>query len=203
MREVFGDGRLVQHNGGLAVEALNLQEPALLLPSTSGMAVPDLSEHLGKVIHYIGVLAAFGGNIDGAAFHSADIQLPAADVPVSPMWAVISGNLGKAPELNPSKDRWGSSLAYHKDGDTTSWIKVIAYKDYSIRPLFEKLGAGTGMIAYGAFETYTYNDKPNLQLALRGLQLLKPAGSTAKAPVSLMAARSSDDIGEHAFDNAA
>jgi hypothetical protein len=41
-----------------------------------------------------------------------------------------------------------------------------------------------------------------LQLAIRGLQLLKSGGSV-KAPTSLMAARSAADIAPHAFDEAA
>lgn len=202
MREVFGDGRLVAHPaGGFAIEAHGLKEPAQLLHATDGTAVPDLSAQVGTVVSYVGALHAPAGDLNTAALHLVDLQVSAAEAPVSPMWAVISGNLGKAPELNPKKDRYTASLALITPGDDTAWLRVTAYSYFSIADLFAGLEAGTSLIAYGAIETYDYNDKPRAQLGLRGLQLIKPAGP--KAPVSLFRARSADDIAPHPFDEAA
>lgn len=204
MREVFGDGRLVAiGNVGFGLEAPGLKEPALLLPATNGAPVPDLSAQVGTVISYVGVLAAPTGDLKAAALHCVDLQIPNEEAAPSPMWAVVSGNLGKAPELNPKGDRYTASLAYAKQGDETSWLRITAYSYYSIADLFAGLEAGTGVIVYGAVESYDYNDKPRVQLAMRGLQLLK-SSTAAKPPVSLMSARSADDIAEHTgFDTAA
>ena len=204
MREVFGDGRVVAHPaGGFGLEAPGLKEPALLLPSTNGTVVPDLTAQIGTVISYVGVLSAPTGDLSSAALHCVDLQLPTTDPAPSPMWAVVSGNLGKAPELNPKKDRYTASLAYHKQGDETSWLRVTAYSYYSIADLFSTLEPGTGLIAYGAIETYTYNDKERLQLALRGMQLLRSGLAAPKPPISLLSARTTDDIAEHVDFNAA
>ena len=201
MREVFGDGRLVKVDSGFAIEAVGLHHPALLLAATDGTPVPDLTSLVGQVISYVGVLQSTGENQEAIAIHAADLQNPPIEVPVSPMWCVISGNLGKAPEANPKGDRVVSSIAYDKIGDATSWLRLTSYAYSSITDLFRELEAGTSLIAYGSLESYDYNGKPRAQANLRGLQLLKPAAP--KAPVSLMAARSASDIAPHAFDEAA
>lgn len=204
MREVFGDGRLVSlPAGGFGLEAPGLKEPAQLLPATDGTAVPDLSAQVGSVISYVGVLSAPAGDLTGAALHCVDLQVPNGDTQPSPMWCVVSGNLGKAPELNPKGDRYTASLAYDKQGDDTSWLRITAYSYFSIADLFAGLEAGTALIAYGALETYDYNGKERAQLAVRGLQLLKSGSGAAKPPVSLLSARSATDIAEHTSFEAA
>ena len=201
MREVFGDGRLVKVDSGYAIEAVGLHHPALLLAATDGTPVPNLTSLVGQVISYVGVLQSTGENQEAIAIHAADLQNPPIEVPVSPMWCVISGNLGKAPEANPKGDRIVSSIAYDKIGDATSWLRLTSYSYSSITDLFRELDAGASLIAYGSLESYDYNGKPRAQANLRGLQLLKPAAP--KAPVSLMAARSVSYIAPHAFDEAA
>jgi hypothetical protein len=202
MREVFGDGRVVQAAGGIALEAPGLSSPALLLPSTAGMPVPDLTAHLGAVISYTGVLHSSGDNLEAVAIHCSDLQIPPVELQPSPMWAVISGNLGKAPETNPKGDRLTASLAYDKTGDATSWLRITAYTYFSISDLFSKLEAGAAIITYGSLESYDYNGKARAQLGLRGYQEL-PRHSAPKAPTSLMASRSSSDTAPDAFTAAA
>jgi hypothetical protein len=202
MREVFGDGRVVKHGDGFGLEAPGLSSPALLLPSTSGMPVPDLTAHLGAVISYTGVLQSMGDNLEAIAIHGADLQIPLSELQPSPMWAVISGNLGKPPEINPKGDRYVASVAYDKIGDATSWLRITAYTYFSISDLFCKLEEGKAIIAYGSLESYDYNGKPRAQLGLRGYQEL-PRSSAPKAPTSLMASRSSSDTAPDAFTAAA
>lgn len=203
MREVFGDGRLVKQANGFAIEAPGLHTPALLLAGVDGTPLPDLSEHEGKVISYTGLLQSTGDNQECIALHPADIQLPAVDAHVSPMWCLLSGNLGKAPEPNPKGDRLVASLAYDKVGGDASWLRITAYPYFSIAELFAIQEAGTALIAYGALESYDYNGKPRAQLSLRGFQLLARASTAPTPPTSLMSARSADTIAPHAFDDAA
>ena len=202
MREVFGDGRLVKVDGGFGIEAVGLSAPALLLPGTEGSAVPDLTPQVGDVLSYTGLLRSAGDNLETVAIHFAEILESQANTPVSPMWAMVSGNLGKAPELNPSKDRVVASIAYDKVGDATSWLRISAYSYLGISNIFATLESGTALIAYGAIESYDYKDKPRAQLALRGYQLLAK-NAAPKAPVSLASARSVEHTAPHAFDDAA
>lgn len=204
MREVFGDGRIVTlKSGGFGIEAAGLRSPAQMLPSASGAPVPDLSAQVGKVINYTGLLRSGGDNLETLAFHYADLQLPNEDEPaISPMWAVVSGNLGKAPETNPKGDRLSASIAYDKIGEATSWLRISAYTYFSISDLFAGLEGGSGIVAYGALESYDYNGKPRVQLALRGLQLLVRSAAP-KPPTVLGSSRTEADIAPHAFDEAA
>jgi hypothetical protein len=203
MREVFGDGRVIQLSAGVfGLEAPGLSTPATMLPSTGGVTVPDLTAHLGAVISYTGTLRSTGDNLEVIAIHCADLQIPPVELQPSPMWAVVSGNLGKTPEANPKGDRLTASLAYDKVGDAGSWLRLTAYTYFSISDLFSKLEAGTGIIAYGSLESYDYNGKPRAQLGLRGYQEL-PRNSAPKAPTSLMASRSSSDTAPDAFTAAA
>lgn len=203
MREVFGDGRVVAHkNGGFAIEAPGLSTPALFLPSTAGLPVPDLTPYLGQVISFTGLLQSIGDNLETLAFHCADLQIPTTELAPSPVWAVVSGNLGKAPETNPKGDRLTASIAYDKVGEAASWLRITSYTYVSISDLFTKLEAGHGIIAYGALESYDYNGKPRVQLSLRGYQDL-PRSNAPKPPTSLMASRSASDTAAHAFDDAA
>lgn len=204
MREVFGDGRLVAtKDGGFGVEAPGLRTPALLLPGTNGTPVPDLSAFVGKVLSYSGALYSSGDNLETISFHCLDLQEPSGEEPpVSPMWAVISGNLGKAPETNPKCDRITASIAYDKVGESSSWLRISAYAYNTIADQFAKLEGGTWLVAYGAIEAYDYNGKPRAQLAMRGYQLLARSAAP-KPPTVLMAGRSEADTAAHAFDEAA
>jgi hypothetical protein len=203
MREVFGDGRVVAaKDGGFAIEAPGLHAPALLLPATNGSPVPDMAPYLDKVISYTGLLRSSGENLESVAIHFSDLHgAGEAELLPSPMWAVVSGNLGKAPEANPKGDRIVASIVYDKVGEAASWLRISAYSYFSISDLFAGLEGGTGVVAYGALESYEYNGKPRLQLALRGLQLLTRS-SGPKPPTVIGSARSAADIAAHAFDDA-
>lgn len=203
MREVFGDGRLVKQANGFAIEAPGLHTPALLLADIDGTPLPDLAAHEGKVISYTGLLQSTGDNQECVALHPTDIQLPVAEATPSPMWCMISGNLGKAPEPNPKGDRIVASLAYDKVAAASSWLRITAYTYFSIAELFAIQETGASLIAYGTLESYDYNGKSRAQLSMRGFQLLPRVSAAPPAPVSLLKARSADTIAPHAFDDAA
>jgi hypothetical protein len=203
MREVFGDARLVTTADGFALEALGLHRPATLIASTAGHAVPDLTDHLGRIVSFVGALEAPGENLEILRIHANELHLaPAAaeDPSPSPLWAVISGNLGrdgdtdKAAAYNPKGDRVTASLAYAKNDTRTSWLRISCYAYYAAAPLLAELEAGSAITTYGALESYDYNGKPRLQLALRGFQLSRAGGAARPTPITLMSSRSRDDI---------
>lgn len=203
MREVFGDARLVTTTDGFALEAPGLHRPATLIASTSGLAVPDLSDHLGRIVSFVGALQAPGENLEVLRLHANELHLaptPGDDPNPSPLWGVISGNLGRDGEsgkgaaYNPKGDRVTASIAYAKTDAGTSWLRISCYAYYSAAALLAELEAGSGIVGYGALESYDYNSKPRLQLALRGFQLSRSATTARPAPISLMSSRSPDDI---------
>lgn len=203
MREVFGDVRLVTAADGFALEAPGLHRPAGLIASTAGLAVPDLSDHLGRIVSFVGALEAPGENLEVLRIHANELQLApsaAEDPAPSPLWGVISGNLGrngetdKAAGYNTKRDRVTASLAYAKSDVGTSWLRITCYAYYAAAPLLAELEAGAGITSYGALESYDYKGKPRLQLELRGFQLTRSGGNARQAPISLMSSRSRDDI---------
>ena len=204
MRDCFGDGRLVAiDGGGFGIEAVGLHKPARLLPSTSNTPVPDLTPYLGQVISYAGLLEAIGGKQtqELARLHVAELHIPSEEagaVPVSPMWCVASGNLGSAPELR-GDTRWSSSLAYAGSGENGSWLRLAVYAYYSIADLFSQLEVGDPIVACGALESYTYNDKERLQLALRRFQKNPRSGGAPKPPTVLMSSASAADVAADPF----
>jgi hypothetical protein len=207
MREVFGDARLTTTADGFALEAPGLHRPALLIASTAGVAVPDLSDHLGRVLSFVGALEGPGENLEVLRLHANELHLAptASDDPApSPVWAVLTGNLGrdgdsdKGAAYNPKKDRVTGSLAYAKGDAGTSWLRISCYAHYAAAALLAELEAGAAITAYGALESYDYNSKPRLQLALRGFQLTRAGGSGRPTPITLMSSRSRDDIAPQA-----
>lgn len=205
MREVFGDARLTTTPEGFGLEAPGLHCPAPLLSSTAGVPVPDLTDHLGRVVHIIGALEAPGDNLNILRVHCNELHLAAdADLQPSMLWGVVSGNLGrdkesgKAGSFNPKRDRVSASLAYAKEGNKTSWLQIISYAYYASAELLAEQEAGVGVTCYGAIETYQYNDKPRVQLSMRGFQLSRQSGPGHQAPVTLMSSRSRDDIAPQA-----
>lgn len=207
MREVFGDARLVTCPEGFGLEAPGLHRPALLIPSTAGASVPDLTDHLNRVVSFVGALEAPGENAEALRVHANELHLaPDASTDPSPSlcWAVISGNLGRAGETdkaaawNPKKDRVTASLAYATADHGTSWLRISCYAHYASAALLADLPAGAGVICYGAMESYEYNGKPRLQLAIRSFQLRAASTSTRATPITLMSSRSSADIAPQA-----
>ena len=180
MRDCFGDGRVVSlSGGGYGIEALGLHKPLTLLPSMQGVAI-DLSSFEGKILSYVGVLEVVDGNLEDLRLHVAELQEPdaALGLPVSPVWTVISGNLGRAPEVNPKGDRVSASIAYASG----SWLRLTAYPYYACSDKLKELESGTSITVYGAMETYEYKEKDRLQLAVRGFAQNGNSTGGAKKP---------------------
>jgi hypothetical protein len=164
MRDCFGDGVVVAIDATtFGINAPGLHKPITLLPSPDG-AMPDLTPFVGKVLSYTGILEVVAGNQEDLRLQIIELHEPAVDTAASPVWAVISGNLGKAPEVNPKGDRISASIAY-ADG---AWLRIAAYPYYSCSDTLKQMEAGSAITAFGAMETYTYKDGDRLQLALRG-----------------------------------
>jgi hypothetical protein len=202
MRLVFGTASLVALNSGFGLSASGLHEPANLLPSLGGAAVPDLTDHLGALIEFTAQLVAPGENLTHLGLHFIDLRLAVEGAAATPLKAVVSGNLGKPPELNPKGDRVSASLAYSGSGDATSWLRLTAHKAYAIAEQFASREKGTTLIAVGTLESYVYNNKPNVQLVLDAFEQVA-LGSGYKPPVSLASSFSDADAAPaHAFEEA-
>jgi hypothetical protein len=177
MRLVFGDGLLVLHDNQPCLQFIGLQTPATILPSLTGQAVPDLSAYVGKVLHFSGELEAPGENLELPRFHWSEFRVAPDGYPHGCATAVVTGNLGKAPEANPKADRFTASLAFHSVLKVSSWVRLTALSDYGFCPFFEKLEAGVRMLAAGVVESYTSQQgNARLQVNLRSFQMLGGAG---------------------------
>ncbi len=181
MRDCFGDGRVASlPDGGYGIEALGLHKPLRLLPSASGATV-DLAPFAGKVLSFSGALEVVDGNLEDLRLQIAELHEPAAETPISPVWAVVWGNLGKAPEVNPKGDRVGASLAFASG----SWLRLAAYPYYACADRLKQLEAGASITVYGAMETYEYKERDRLQLAVRGFTVNYTANAGAKKPTTI------------------
>lgn len=210
MREVFGDGRIVKlKDGNFGIECLGLSEPAVLLRSLTGDEIPDLTAHEGKVLGFMGQLEAPGGNAEHCRIHLSDLNFAEQEPAVSPMWGGFSGNFGNPPELNPKGDRFVGSIAFHNDpgrsGDEgASWLRLACYSYFSISDLFQLIAKGEPVVCFGAIESYTYNERQRMQLAVRGLQRLPRSGGAApKPPEVLFRSRDAKESDADAFTDAA
>jgi hypothetical protein len=202
MRLVFGTAPLVALTSGFGLDAPGLHEPAPLLPSLGGAAVPDLTDHLGALIDFTAQLVAPAENITHLGLHFIDLRLASEGAAAVPLRAVVSGNLGKPPELNPKGDRVSASLAYAGSGDTTSWLRLTAHKAYAIADQFAAREKGATLLAVGTLESYLYNGKPNVQLVLDAFEQVSFGGGY-KPPVSLASSFSEADAAPaHAFEEA-
>ncbi len=181
MRDCFGDGRVapLADGSGYGIEALGLHKPLTLLPSASGATV-DLAPFAGKVLSFCGALEVIEGNLEDLRIQLAELHEPAAETPISPAWAVVWGNLGKAPEVNPRGDRVSASIAYA----TGSWLRLAAYPYYACADRLKAMETGSSITVYGAMETYDYKDKCRLQLAVRGFTP-NHLGGGAKKPTTI------------------
>jgi hypothetical protein len=181
MRDCFGDGLVVQaaDGNGFGIEALGLHKPLTLLPSASGATV-DLAPFTGKILSFSGALELIDGNLEELRIQLAELHQPAADTPMSPVWAVVWGNLGKPPEVNPKGDRVGASLAYASG----SWLRLAAYPYYACADRLKEMETGSSITVYGAMETYAYKEKDRLQLAVRGFTP-NHLGGGAKKPTTI------------------
>lgn len=175
IRDCFGNGLLVATSGGYGIEAVGLHKPLQL---TFADDTPDLSSSCGQVITYSGLLPLIKGNLEELSIQAVDIQL-SDDPAITKVWAVVTGNLGKAPEVNPKGDRVGASIAYADN----AWLRLTAYAYFSCTDKFKELDAGKRVIVYGALESYTYRDSDRLQLCVQGFGLLSSAGGSRKPSV--------------------
>lgn len=202
MRLVFGTAPLVTLTNGFGLSAPGLHEPALLLPSLGNAPVPDLTSHLGALIEFTAQLVAPAENITHLGLHFIDLRLAPEGSSATPLKAVVSGNLGKAPEINPKGDRVSASLAYAGSGDNTSWLRLTAHKAYAIADQFAAREKGVTLLAVGTLESYVYNEKPNVQLVLDAFEQVA-FGSGYKPPVSLASSFTEADAAPaHAFEEA-
>ena len=187
------EGTVLHFNGLLHSPGENLEVPAL--------HILDLQAPIASANPEAGAGTA-GAGTAGAGAESAAALLP------SYMFAAISGNLGKskineelAAEPNPKGDRFSASVAFHKTpAGHTSWLRVVAYGYNAVADLFQELEAGASVILLGQLESYVYNDKPRLQLNLRGLQR-QERNSAPPAPASLI--RTAPSAAEAGFAPAA
>lgn len=202
MRECFGFGRIVRTESGWgATFAGTAAAPVELMPSLTGNPVPDLTAFDGKVLQLVGSLDAstvrFGGGtsttVQTAGLRLSDVLLEPENNPVpwamSHLHCAIAGNIGKSPEINPSKDRLTASMAFLRLADGNSaWINLTAYEYLSVCDQLRSLETGGRITAIGTLETYIYNGRPKLQLALVAIGLL-PKSEARPQPISLMASR--------------
>ena len=208
MRRVFCDGRVVRLSDGWGLECVGLQTPAKLINGLNGAVVPDLTAFEGSIVSVNGALEAAQGNVELPRVHLVDIYRGEAEAPLSPLWAVLSGNLGNPPEMNPKGDRWVGSLAFMTNptaGDEgTSWVRLTTYPHFSVSDDFQTLPKGEPVLVHGYIESYTYNDKARMQLAVRGLDRLpRAAGNAPKPPEVIFRAGGGADIQADSFTDAA
>lgn len=178
MRDCFGNGTLVALPGGYGITATGLHKPLALVFDDG--ATPDLSSVVDKPITFVGALPLISGNLEELSLHVVELQVAADDAVITPVFAVVAGNLGKAPELNPKGDRVGASIAY-ADG---AWLRLAAYPYYSCTDKLKEQEAGRAIVVYGTIETYEYKDSDRLQLAVYGFGITGGA-STARKPTVL------------------
>lgn len=201
MRECFGFGKIVRTDAGWGATFTGTATPVDLLPSLAGAPVPDFSTLDGKVLQLVGCLDAsperFGGGtsttVQTAGLRLSDVLLEPENLPspwqMSHLHCAVAGNIGKAPEANPTGDRLNASMAFVRLADGGSaWINLTAYEYLSVCDQLRSLESGARITAFGTIETYTYNGRPKLQLALLAIGLL-PKAEARPQPVSLMASR--------------
>ena len=194
MREVFGDVRLVRLGEGYGVEAVGLHRPTPLTSLADGSPLPDFSALVGRVLNLTGVIVATPGNIETLDLLVADLHdsAPGLTQP-SPLYSVVTGNLGKTPETNPRDDRLTASLALQHTGDEACWLRLTSYRYRAVSDLFTNLTAGALICAYGSMESYDYKDRERLQLNLNGFGAMRIPGASAERPTSYARARNADD----------
>lgn len=176
MRDCFGNARLVALPGGYGLEAPGLHKPLIL---RFGGDTPDLSSIAGKIVTYNGHLPTISGNLEEATIEVAELQIADQEISCTPIWAVVIGNLGKAPEANPKGDRVGASIAYADN----AWLRLAAYTYFSCTDKFKELEAGKRILVYGCLESYEYKDSDRLQLAIQSFGLVGASNATRKPTV--------------------
>jgi hypothetical protein len=190
MRLVFGDAKLSYNSSGLPVlNFYGLDRPAVLLPSLTGAAVPDLKAFDGRVLSFSGELEASGSNIEEPRFHWSEFRPTADGTPMSFATACVTGNMGRhdggSKAVGPSLTgkSLSGSLAYLSIAQKTSWLRLTAFADCGLAPFFSDLDAGTRLLAAGVLESYrSQNNNDRLQLRLRSFQLLGGAGGGGAIP---------------------
>jgi hypothetical protein len=195
VREVTGDVKLVAIGKNFAIEAPGLHKPALLLPQIDGTPLPDLTPYVGQTIYLTAALEAFKdhSSINELRLHPLELypsfEIGGAPPPPGPLFGVITGRLGSAPESNKGGDYFNASLAYHSVPGaerSASWIKLTARSYTSIVDLFSQLEAGAAIVTYGQIETYaTSENKDRAQLVVRGFSRLS-VGSPVQKPTNVL-----------------
>lgn len=182
MRSVFGYGRVVAlDGGGWGLECLGLHRPMQVVGDY------DLSAHAGAVIAFQGELPIVSGNLELPMIDPFDLNKPQEECPITAVTAVVGGNLGSAPAINPKGDRISGSIAYDKPVGTeqTSWLRIAAYAYFSAADCLAQLDQGSSVIAFGQLESYVYKNEDRLQLNLLGLQR-RYISSAPKPPENIL-----------------
>lgn len=185
MHYAFGFATLGTSNDGFTLSALGLNNPIQLAPSTTGVVVPDLTDHLGKLIRYSGAFATPTGNLEKPELHFIDLQLAPEGCAVTPAYCTFCGNLGGQPSPNPAGDRITGSIAYASSGDNTSWVRAVAYNHTAVAPAFAQLEKGARILISGELEAFTYSGKPRVQISLIAFDHLPKASAPPEAPTVL------------------
>jgi hypothetical protein len=175
MRIVVGDARLVATPTGYALEAPGLQYPAALIATAAGDPLPDLSAAVGQICNFSGLLQTPGANLNLLALLVTDLNLPQQPLAApGPLYATVSGRLGKQPEANraSSPDWYSGSLCYDSPEDrnkASSWIRIQCRTYFSIADRFIELETGALISATGPLESWqTAEGKHRCALSLRG-----------------------------------
>lgn len=217
MRECFGFGKIVRTEAGWGAAFDGVTAgPVDLLPSLAGAPVPDFNAYEGKVLQLVGALdtsaqryISGASTIQTAGLCLSDVLLEPEGLPSpwhpSHLHCAVAGNIGKAPEANPSGDRLNVSLALSGAGNGSgsgSWINLTAYQYLSVCDQLRSLETGARITAFGTIETYIYRERPRLQLALLAIALL-PKSEARPQPISLMSSRPALSAEADAFVSAA
>jgi len=215
MRECFGFGKIVRTDAGWGATFDGITAgPVDLLPSLAGAPVPDFNAYEGKVLQLVGSLDTNAsrhlngaGTIQSAGLNLSDVLLePEGNTSSwhsSHLHCAVAGNIGKAPEANPSGDRLNVSLALSgAPQGSSNWINLTAYQYLSVCDQLRGLETGARITAFGTIETYIYKERPRLQLALLAIGLL-PKSEARSQPVSLMSSRPALSAEADAFVSAA
>lgn len=188
MRSANGFGTVVEHDGGIAIQFLNLHQPVKLRPTSSGQDVTEaLKPYIGRVLNVVGVLPSTGGQtLSELELIPTDVQAP----PDGDTWVEQSlmlnvvGNFGGEASENPSGDRLTVSIAYNDEtGDDANWLNVCARKSYSVSKTIGACAKGDRVAVAGFANSYSYKSKPRVDLVLNSFEVLN---SKPKEAVSLV-----------------
>lgn len=197
MRLVFGTGKITPlETGGYGLAFKRLHTPLVLL-ALKPEAMPDLSPYDGKLCQFNGLLDNKPGNLrEPRAFFTLLRLLPPAEEAVTTeqteLTAIVSGNIGSTPSMNPSGDRFAASIPFagtSREGEnSTAWLQVATEFAKSEGPdaiaqAFSQIAQGTPLLVAGVLTSYVYKgsdgtEKPGMHVSVKGFDMLGTPGAT-------------------------